>query len=85
MSTDPSYIEAAGYTLEGSNWATFLSSSNLVPIANVMTGAVNPVYIREQGKDLRLALALFSSLSVSSAPLPDDGGSLVRVVWTVPE
>jgi hypothetical protein len=80
-----SYAEATSYTLENANMLMFLSSSNLLPIARLMTADDNPPSVREQGKQLRIFLDLFSSASVSMAVLPDNGGSLARIVWTLPE
>jgi hypothetical protein len=82
---EASYTEATSYLLEGTNVLMFLSSSNLLPIARLMTAEDNPESIREQGKQVRAFLDLFSSASISSAALPDNAGSLSRIVWTLPE
>jgi hypothetical protein len=85
LSSDASYTEAWGYALENANALLFLSSDNLLPIAKLMTAEDNPESIREQGKQVRAFLDLFSSASISTSALPDNGGSLARIVWTLPE
>jgi hypothetical protein len=85
LSSDAAYMEATKYLLGDANSLLYLSGSGLKPIARVMTQNSNPEDLRQQGKQVQAVLDLISSGSVSAAVLPDNGGSVARLVWTLPE
>jgi len=85
LSSDAAYMEASKYVLEGANSLLYLSGSGLKPIARIMTQKSNPEDLRQQGKQIQAVLDLISSASVSASLLPDNAGSLARLVWTLPE
>ena len=85
LSSDAAYVEASKYLLTDTNSLLYLSGAGLKPLARVMTQSGNPDNVRQQGKQIQAVLDLISSGSVSATLLPDNGGSLARLVWTLPE
>jgi hypothetical protein len=84
LSADPAYAEASKYLLSDANSVLYLSGSGLKPVARVMTQTSNPRDVRQQGKQIQAVLDLISSGSISTSVLPDKGGELARLVWTLP-
>ncbi|MEO8392773.1 MAG: DUF3352 domain-containing protein [Chloroflexota bacterium] len=85
LSSDAAYIEASKYLLDDTNSALYLSGSGLKPLARVMTQSANPEELRQEGKQIQAVLDVISSASVSASVLPNGGGSMARLVWTLPE
>ncbi|MEP7290129.1 MAG: DUF3352 domain-containing protein [Chloroflexota bacterium] len=85
LDTDANYTAASGYFLDGANTVLYLSADGLRPLTRVMINESNSSDVRSSGRDLKTALGLFDSVSISSATLPENAGLLARLVWTLPE
>jgi len=85
LSSDAAYTEASKYLLKDANAVLYLSGSGLKPLPRVMTQTSNPDDVRAQGKQIQALLDLISSGSISTSALPNNGGELERLVWTLPE
>lgn len=85
MDSDPAFAEASGYFLNGTNTLLYVGSTGLTPLARVMSAADNPQSIQRQGKEVKAALEIFDSITITSAALPDNPGSVTRFVWLLPE
>lgn len=85
LDSESGFVAASGYLLDDSNSIFYVSGSGLQPLANAMTASDNPQSLRQQGKQVQQVLDLIDSISISTAALADNAGSLTRFVWTLPE
>ncbi|HVU10903.1 MAG TPA: DUF3352 domain-containing protein [Phototrophicaceae bacterium] len=85
LDTDTTYSTASAYLLKNANTVLFLSGPALQPLVRVMSGMTNPESVQQQGQQLGLLLKLLDSASISVANLPNNGGRLARLVWTLPQ
>lgn len=85
MDSDPAFVEAGSYFLDGSSALLYVGSNALTPLARVMSAHDNPLSIQQQGKEVKAALEIFDSVAITTAALPDNAGSVMRFVWLLPD
>lgn len=84
LSADPTFTTASQSLLTDANTIIYLSGVDLKPIARLMTASGNPAEVRQSGKQVQAVLNLISSITISSAAQPENSGSVLRLVWTMP-
>ncbi len=84
LDTAPGFVAASGSMLSDPNALLYIGGSSLEPLARAMTASGNSPAVRQQGKQVQMALDLIDSITISDSVLPDGSGALARVVWTLP-
>ena len=84
LDNDATYIEADATVLDNADAVMYLAGNGFQPIAR---GLLNSSSTSDQrdGANLKSLLGLIRSMTMSTANLPDNSGSLARFVWTLPQ
>ncbi len=84
LDNDETFVEADATVLDNADAVMYLAGNGFQPIAR---GLLNSSSTSDQrdGANLKSLLGLIRSMTISSASLPDNSGSLARFVWTLPQ
>ncbi len=84
LDADPTFIAADATVLDNANAVLYLSGNGFQSIARGLINSSSPSDQRD-GANLKSILGLIHSMTISTATLPDNSGSLARFVWTLPQ
>jgi hypothetical protein len=79
---DPFFTEAVATLLQNPYSVLYVAGNGFQPLARLMMAETST---QEDGAELQAVLDLINSVTFSTSMLPDNGGSLSRFVWTLPE
>ncbi len=84
LDTDEAFMAADTTVLDNADAVLYLAGNGFQPMAR---GLLNSSSTSDQrdGANLKSMLGLIHSMTISTASLPDNSGSLARFVWTLPQ